>query len=50
VSVLDWEFAVSGCHLADLGHMLRPYPFAPPQYLHALTDALRERGRLKPER
>lgn len=50
LSVLDWEFAVSGCHLADVGHLLRPYPFAPPQYLHALTDTLRDLGRLEPER
>lgn len=46
ISVLDWEFAVSGCHLADVGHLLRPYPFAPPRYLRALTDRLRDQGRL----
>lgn len=49
VSVLDWEFAVSGCHLADVGHLLRPYPFVPPGYLHALTDVLRKLGRLEPK-
>jgi hypothetical protein len=49
LAVLDWEFAVSGCHLADVGHLLRPYPFAPPRYLHALTDVLRGLGRLEQE-
>lgn len=38
VSVLDWEFAVSGCHLGDVGHLLRPYSFVPPGYLLVLDE------------
>ena len=47
VSVLDWEFAVSGSSLADIGHLLRPYDFSPVSYRHHLESALGALGALE---
>jgi aminoglycoside phosphotransferase (APT) family kinase protein len=49
LSILDWEFAVSGCHLADVGHLLRPYGSVPPVYRSALKDALAGLGTIEQE-
>jgi aminoglycoside phosphotransferase (APT) family kinase protein len=48
IAVLDWEFAVSGCPLTDIGHLLRPYDFMPAPYRHRLQEALSEADMLEP--